>query len=686
MHMGRRVLGREHFAFFRGMLEGLTPELLWDRYLELEGPYEPAQAEATLQWIRQELITLAREHRPDLVALLRRDPRRMKRIALPSIDELAETLPDPDFYSQAELQALWHEQYGHRDSRSAERRQKLQERLRSAMQALAEGYTKAPELTHPVAQWLVPTLAQRLRAAGVESLADLVALRRDGGARWWTRVDRLGEVGATRLGRWLDETFGADAAARPALPSPAEIHGIVPMERWTGAGMPAPPESVPLASAPAISGTLQPSKLPVDQRWLDAKNDEAAIKLWLGARATNANTLRGYRREAERLVLWCARERGRSLAQMTVEDCVAYRSWLAQLGTVDEATWRASGWKIPQAAWIGPRHIARDDPGWRPFEGALKPASRAQAIVIVGALFRFLVKGGYIPRSPWDMLGKAVQDAPGGIDADDSDDGPGGDDDLDEKSLTAQEWRHLLEQARSAPGVLARRNELTLWLGFGCGMRASEMCSLTLGRLRINDERGWSVKVRGKGSKLRTIPFARPAVRALIGYAAACGLEEAELRRLIVERSALPLLRNHSNRMRSAAQPSATVSVANLRTGIQDPAALPPSDPVGGLGAEEVSRVGYTGLRAALSGFFKRCADELAESDAGGARRLRQATTHWLRHTFATLMLESGALLPEVQKLLGHADIGTTGKYTRAHRRKMHEAVEKFSDELDISS
>ena len=399
LHVGRRVLGREHFAFFRGVLEGLTPELLWDRYLELEGPYDPAQAEATLQWIRQELITLAREHRPDLVALLRRDPRRMKRSALPSIDELAETLPDPDFYSQAELQALWHEQYGHRDSRSAERRHKLQERLRSAMQTLAEGYTKAPELTHPVAQWLVPALAQRLRAAGVESLADLVALRRSGGARWWTRVDRLGEVGATRLGRWLDQTF-ADQLEVPALPSPAEIHGIVPMERWANAGLSkelaSAPAAEPPASSPVLAGRLQSSAPAVDQRWLDAKNDEAAIQLWLGARATNANTHRGYRREAERLVLWCARERGRSLSQMTVEDCVAYRAWLAQLGAVDEATWRASGWQIPQTAWIGPRHIGRDDPGWRPFEGALKPASRAQAIVIVGALFRFLVKGGYI--------------------------------------------------------------------------------------------------------------------------------------------------------------------------------------------------------------------------------------------------------------------------------------------------
>jgi hypothetical protein len=37
------------------------------------------------------------------------------------------------------------------------------------------------------------------------------------------------------------------------------------------------------------------------------------------------------------------------------------------------------------------------------------------------------------------MLGKAVRDAPGGADSDESDDGPEGEDDLDDKSLAAQE-------------------------------------------------------------------------------------------------------------------------------------------------------------------------------------------------------------------------------------------------------
>jgi hypothetical protein len=94
---------------------------------------------------------------------------------------------------------------------------------------------------------------------------------------------------------------------------------------------------------------------------------------------------------------------------------------------------------------------------------------------------------------------------------------------------------------------------------------------------------------------------------------------------------------------------------------------------------QDIWRVGYTGLGAALSGFFKRCNDVLAESNAGGAhRRLRQATTHWLRHKLPP-DARVWSVLPEgAETPLGHAPkFSTTGKYARTYRRKMHETVER---------
>jgi integrase len=54
-------------------------------------------------------------------------------------------------------------------------------------------------------------------------------------------------------------------------------------------------------------------------------------------------------------------------------------------------------------------------------------------------------------------------------------------------------------------------------------------------------------------------------------------------------------------------------------------------------------------------------------------------TLHDLRHTAAARMVSSGALtLPEVQVVLGHADLRTTSRYTVPRAEELCERLQEF--------
>lgn len=149
---------------------------------------------------------------------------------------------------------------------------------------------------------------------------------------------------------------------------------------------------------------------------------------------------------------------------------------------------------------------------------------------------------------------------------------------------------------------------------YSCGLRVSELVSVTLAQLDLN---AGEVRVVGKGNKERIVPIGKPAVKALRDWLkiriTAAALEETQI--FVGQRGSGLTTRTVQKRLKAWA----------IRAGI-DFAVHP----------------------------------------------------HMLRHSFATHILESSGDLRAVQELLGHANISTTQIYTHLdfqHLAKVYDAA-----------
>lgn len=61
------------------------------------------------------------------------------------------------------------------------------------------------------------------------------------------------------------------------------------------------------------------------------------------------------------------------------------------------------------------------------------------------------------------------------------------------------------------------------------------------------------------------------------------------------------------------------------------------------------------------------------------ASKLRKASAHWLRHSYVTYLLDTGAALKVVQENAGHSDVGTTMHYRHVAQIDRHAATRDLS-------
>jgi integrase/recombinase XerC/integrase/recombinase XerD len=184
------------------------------------------------------------------------------------------------------------------------------------------------------------------------------------------------------------------------------------------------------------------------------------------------------------------------------------------------------------------------------------------------------------------------------------------------RTLKPAEVANLLDRVPTST-PLELRDRALFELAYASGLRAEELVNLDVASLDYDDE---EVRVEGKGGKTRIVPVGEHALDALRAYA---------------------------ERGRPALSPT--------RSG-------------GGTAAGEEPAL-----------FLSKSGRRLSTSDV--RRRLRVwarhaavqagASPHWLRHSFATHLLEGGADLRAIQELLGHASLSTTQVYTQVESARL---------------
>jgi integrase/recombinase XerC len=165
--------------------------------------------------------------------------------------------------------------------------------------------------------------------------------------------------------------------------------------------------------------------------------------------------------------------------------------------------------------------------------------------------------------------------------------------------------------ARAETGeVIATRDLAIVELLYASALRVSEITGLNAGDVDLGN---LTVRVTGKGSKERVVPFGTPAQRAIVDY------------------------QSHRHELLN--------------------------------GSTDSLFLGARGKRIGTRTVYELVAGLLAELPGSGP-----SGPHTLRHTAATHLLDGGADLRSVQEMLGHASLGTTQLYTHVSAERLKES------------
>ena len=343
-------------------------------------------------------------------------------------------------------------------------------------------------------------------------------------------------------------------------------------------------------------------------------------------------------------MLWCVAERGVALSSMRVEDCDAYKAFLA----------------APGERFTGPS-VARASGRWRPFApGGLAPESQRYAVRVIRAAFTWLVAVRYLADNPWQAVSdpsvvKCVQV---------------------ERALPLDLWtrvRATLAERSALQGPSGSRwraaRALLLVMGDG-GLRIAEAAGVARAALRwlpADDDTpaSWLLEVIGKGDKQRFVPISNACIDALRAHWCDRGQDFEAID--AAGAPGWPLI-----------APLVMPTPPRARKKFGEP----------GDAGDPVTTRGYSvrGARGLTQWALAQLLEVMSDLSEAERRKLASSSPHAFRHTVGTQMLAAGVALEVVQRTLGHASLGTTSIYVSPEEARLRREAAKYHARLKPSA
>jgi site-specific recombinase XerD len=291
----------------------------------------------------------------------------------------------------------------------------------------------------------------------------------------------------------------------------------------------------------------------------------------------------------------------------------------------------------PADQWVAAAKYPRTDPRWRPFLGPLSEPSQRQALVILKGLFGWARAAGYLAHNPAKLLGNLALSGEEAV----------------SRFLPSPAIPLLLAAVEQLPSdrpgeaIRKARARFIILAYYHSAARLNELVQANMRSIARERDGRWWLHVIGKGRKRGKVPVTDQLLAEYQSYRQALGLTA-----LPHHDEALPLLLASRGPQRRASH--------------------------------------YTVARAIK--LVMKHAAALANADGNPelARRIEQASTHWLRHSSLTHQLDAGMPLPTVQRNARHTHIKTTGRYLHkedaARHNETQDAWAKLHTEGDYSN